>query len=463
MRRASVRRFACEPRNRFSGPSQATGLTETAEVSKRAGFTLIELLIVITIIAMLSTLTLMVVGSAMQTARKASTESTVARIDAAVCEMYETYANRRIDVRISKLPAGLNSPEMIAKIRLHFLHDLMRMEMPTFWEEVVNPPQPFLVTTADNKTIAATYTDGTPIRVEDSPLRLTYLEAFRQGVFAASGGKNSVNIQKDEAGSPFVVIDYAADSPHVTVRKNSQAKLLYQIVMNGIPESREMFGEKGIDVPDGDDLPCFVDAWGKPIYFLRWAPGFTGSNRQPDLWKWTGSVPDHTENPSNEEYWRNNLSPDTLLDKYFEQYADLRAKTYGDSGTDILNKIGWEGLPYPGAPYFFSAHGSIFDTLLKYPDPCDLAKIRRLGEKDTTGSVMAYSRPGFLLVPLVYSAGPDGEYGISIPSDEADKDAGTAIGEKLLILDPFKYGHGAPFGNKGHELDNIHNHRLGGR
>ncbi len=424
-----------------------------------AGFTLVELLIVITIIAMLSSMTLMVVGSAMQAARKASTETTIARIDAAVCEMYETYANRRIDVQIAKLPPELNQPAIIAKIRLHFLHDLMRMEMPTFWEEVVAPPQPFVINDR-----AWNYTDGTPICVEDSPLRMTYLEAFRKGVEAASGGKTKVDIQTNAAGQKFATIDYSGDSPHRTVRKSAQAKLLYQIVMNGIPESREMFGEKGIDVPDGDALPCFVDAWGKPIYFLRWAPGFTGSSRQPDLWKWTGSTPDQAEYPTNAEYWSNKLSPDTLLDKYFEEYDSLRASTYGDSSEGILNKIEWEGLPFQGAPYFFCAHGSIFDTLLKYPDPCDLAKIRsRFGTNVVTNGVIPRSRPGFLLVPLIYSPGPDGEYGIEIPDDVV---AGETDGARMLILDPFQHGYGAPLKEttyQGYELDNIHNHKLGGR
>src|SRR5262249_40391068 len=27
--------------------------------------------------------------------------------------------------------------------------------------------------------------------------------------------------------------------------------------------------------PDNDGLPCFVDGWGNPIGFLRWAPGFS--------------------------------------------------------------------------------------------------------------------------------------------------------------------------------------------
>ena len=393
-----------------------------------SGFTLIELLIVITIIGMLSTMTLLVVGSAMHSARVASTESTIARIDTAVCEMYETYANRQINVKVSG-----SSPIATAKTRLHHLYDTMRMEMPTFWEEVVNPPQLY---------------NGS--RAEDSPLRQVYMEVYRQGVAAAAAADGQtvvVPIQTDlSSGHKYIAIDY--DSPyHKVVRTNSQAKLLYQIVMNGNPEAREMFGDKGISVLDSDGLPCFVDAWGKPIYFLRWAPGFSGSDRQPDLWKWTGSTPNQADN---EAYWRANLSPDILTDEYYTKFYD-DPELANLSKAEKLEKI------------TNIKHRYIFNAILNYPDPLDLVKIRRHGENDAAGNATTKSRPGFMLVPLVYSAGADGEYGIAIPSDEANAEDGTAIGEKLLMLDPFLYGYGAPHGNDGYALDNIHNQSLGGR
>jgi len=342
-------------------------------------FTLVELLIVITIIAMLATMTLLVVGSAQRSARIASTEATIAKIDTAICEMYETYGHRRVEV-----PSGLD-PLPAARFRLLRLYDLMRMEMPQNWEEVVTPPQ---------------------FGGADPPLRQVYLKE----------------------------LEHADQSdPHVF-----NAKLLYQIVMNGNPESREMFGDRGLATDQQDGKPYFVDAWGRPICFLRWAPGFAGSDRQPDLWKWTGSKPDQGADDANEDFWTKNLSPDVLKSEYFEKYYN-DAATRGD-----LNKIDWEGLPFPGAPYFFSRHGSIFDTLLKYPDPLDLAKIRGY---DGTNPYSA--RPGFFLVPLVYSAGPDGEYGVTAPVQG--------------VTDPFQRGWGAPYGSSGSHLDNIHNHRLGGR
>ena len=50
------------------------------------------------------------------------------------------------------------------------------------------------------------------------------------------------------------------------------------------PEAMSQFGENEIADLDGDGWPVFVDGWGNPIMFLRWAPGFSsgvGLNPNP--------------------------------------------------------------------------------------------------------------------------------------------------------------------------------------
>jgi hypothetical protein len=42
----------------------------------------------------------------------------------------------------------------------------------------------------------------------------------------------------------------------------------------GDGEARQHFGENSIGDTDGDGAPEFLDGWGNPINFLRWAPGF---------------------------------------------------------------------------------------------------------------------------------------------------------------------------------------------
>ena len=59
--------------------------------------------------------------------------------------------------------------------------------------------------------------------------------------------------------------------------ENQGAECLYMVIMvaTGEGEARALFGESSIGDTDGDGGACeFVDGWGHPISFLRWAPGF---------------------------------------------------------------------------------------------------------------------------------------------------------------------------------------------
>jgi len=57
---------------------------------------------------------------------------------------------------------------------------------------------------------------------------------------------------------------------------NQSAECLYMVVTMacGDGEARTQFHESDIGDTDGDGAPEFIDAWGHPICFYRWAPGF---------------------------------------------------------------------------------------------------------------------------------------------------------------------------------------------
>lgn len=385
------------------------------------GFTLTELLIVITIISMLASMSMIIVSTVQQSAQVSATEVNITRLDLIVTELYESYLHRRIDVPTNQIPQNFRTPQLIARIRLHFIHDTMRMEMPSNWHEALNVPQAF---------------PGTGMKVQDSPLRESYEDAFIKAVCRVKGDNSFVFPRKADGSIDLTAL---LDDDDVTiVRTHAPAKLLYLIVMNAVPEAREVIHERDIATSEEDGLSYFIDAWGQPIYFLRWAPGFSGGDRQPDLWKWTGTKADQSDNAT---YWKSNLSPDALTDKHFEDYyttfADILDKN------ERLDRV----FPTPGDKGRY-----IFQTAIEKPDPLDVMKVRA-----SAVSGANRSRPGWLLVPLVYSAGPDGEYGITILDDKETD-------EKLqIMIDPFADGYGAPFGTKGEHLDNIHNHVVGGR
>ena len=57
--------------------------------------------------------------------------------------------------------------------------------------------------------------------------------------------------------------------------QNGPAELLYMIVSMGSPEAMEQFNSSEIGDTDNNGYPEFLDGWGRPIFFLRWAPGFS--------------------------------------------------------------------------------------------------------------------------------------------------------------------------------------------
>ena len=67
--------------------------------------------------------------------------------------------------------------------------------------------------------------------------------------------------------------------------ENGAAELLYMIVSMGSPEAMEQFSQSEIGDTNHNGYPEFLDGWGRPIFFLRWAPGFSALTpifRRPD-------------------------------------------------------------------------------------------------------------------------------------------------------------------------------------
>jgi hypothetical protein len=62
------------------------------------------------------------------------------------------------------------------------------------------------------------------------------------------------------------------------------AECLYMIIAYGLQdqEALERFSESEIADSDGDGLPEFIDAWGRPIAFMRWAPLFDSTAQTTD-------------------------------------------------------------------------------------------------------------------------------------------------------------------------------------
>ncbi|MGI6401036.1 MAG: type II secretion system protein [Thermoguttaceae bacterium] len=331
---------------------------------RRAGFTLVELLTVIAIIGMLGAISITTARAAIESAKDSQTRMTIAKIDNVLTACYEKYQYRRVDLT-AVLPTNMqdnwreNNPTVRARYRLGIMRDLLRRDFPCTPAELsVDSAYGYDPTPVQN-AIQRT-TENIPLSSYDFP------EEGYPDTFAGTDG---------------------GGYPHV-----ANAELLYLVVMNADPEARTLFTEREIGDVDGNGLNEFIDGWGRPICWMRWAPGLVSSDRQP-------------------------LESDML---------------------DMLDSASPDDLDAPP---------NQIDKIDRDPfDPLNVGFIH-----GDSGQI----ERGWFLVPYVYSAGPDGKYGLLMPNPD-----GTTRAE---MNDPFKRNGstldvGTPYG-KSHQ-DNIDNHTL---
>jgi prepilin-type N-terminal cleavage/methylation domain-containing protein len=235
----------------------------------RPGVTLIELLVTIMIISILAAAILGVAAVAGETAREAKTKTVIARIHTLLMQQYDTYVNRRVKLQSGVLDAinNLNANaatkgRLKAEARLYALREMMLMEIPDRWSDVLLTTVPG----SDTAIVNSGYPVLPPVYLEvpnpvgtvgRTELANVYLRQFDR----LTKNNNKITGSQNTAGQ---------------IRANQSAECLYMVVMNacGDGEARTLFPESNIGDTDGDGAPEFIDGWGHPIEFLRWAPGF---------------------------------------------------------------------------------------------------------------------------------------------------------------------------------------------
>lgn len=313
----------------------------SGRINNQRAMTLVELLIAMVIISFLASILLGAAAVAGETAREARTKQLVTRLHALLLERYDSYRSRRIDANFD------GTGQVLAAQRLHVLRTTMQMEMPDRWSDILNA-QP---------------------NVYD-PNNLVSFVLYNAN---ASGSSDNVEIPRTSLNQLYLR-QYAQLTPPdpEALLLNQSAECLYLTIMYGTAEgeARGLFKENVIGDTDGDGALEFLDGWGNPIRFLRWAKGY-------------------------------------------DNYSDLQSE----------------------------------DGALSH-DPFDIYRVDSNLHRESTDTVEIATK----LVPLIYSAGPDEEYGMattiagSIPAmfgysnvqlNGINRGINSASGETQLILDPY--------------------------
>jgi prepilin-type N-terminal cleavage/methylation domain-containing protein len=228
---------------------------KSRKAGRRPAFTLVELLVAISIIVILASLTMVALRGAQQDVLESKTRSTIAKIHEVLASKWEGYLSRPLPLKLPTVAfqadptsgqRALSGREM-ARLRLSAIRDLMRMEMPDRLTDLRGPT-----------LLHARIFEGTT--------NLTNFPIF----VPAPATLRRLNEIVTTATADF----------------NFNAELLYYLVANTSYQNSsalELFRPSEIGDTDNDNMLEFIDAWGKPIQWIRWPAGLEGASSPFDL------------------------------------------------------------------------------------------------------------------------------------------------------------------------------------
>jgi hypothetical protein len=333
----------------------------------------------------------------------------------------------------------------VARRRMFALREMVRLEMPDRYDDL-NPAffRQVILVRPDN---------GNP------PVRTAIWYAYQRRIRSAKNARASTRNMSD---SQFL---------NVISEKWESAECLYLIVTTNSDTaevSTDHISKSDWGDADQDGMPEFRDAWGRPIEFLRWAPGYVSAlqplyeyptNDESDKrWKaFSQSHPRHPDDPSKLiSHW--NITIDKVIDN--------TAANVTKSG----------------------ATRALVERMVIVPqeDPFNPLRVGSTPDVATAGSDWKRStrwKPGddppengYTLFPLIYSAGPNQRPGLiqGLRSEGYQYDTSPSDGfpdetSDIKFSDPYAYYKDAE-GRKvmrgdldrdASSFDNIHNHRFG--
>jgi prepilin-type N-terminal cleavage/methylation domain-containing protein len=215
----------------------------------RHAFTLVEMLVTVTILGILVSFVYGAMSAAETTAKIAKTRATIAKLHRLIMARYESFKTRRIPIDMSfnaDTGAALSlTPAQMADIRLDAIREIMRQELPDCVADILQRPE-----TLPMNSFQPISSDPRKQIVPPTSICQAYYDYM-------------LDMQRNL--HPW---------PDRATNLNTSAECLYLIITMSCPGGREQFSENEIGDTDNDGWPEFIDGWGRPIYFLRWAPRF---------------------------------------------------------------------------------------------------------------------------------------------------------------------------------------------
>jgi prepilin-type N-terminal cleavage/methylation domain-containing protein len=426
---------------------------------RRAGFTLTELLITVAIIGIMATMVLFAMFNAQEAAKVHKTRALIAKLNDIVMRRYDEFRTRRapIDtthpfvVSDSTASAVLANPVLLARARVDVMRDLMRLELPDRWSDIEDDPV-------------------TPFEWPSTPVdtrikRPAISEAYLARVQAAR-----------------------AANQDLPTTENQGAECLYLIVMATLAEegSTETFKPDDIADTDGDGFPEFVDAWKRPIEFIRWAPAYLSDLQTPFRLEGTSTQVDANtvtvRVTASHVQRRLSQTPGSYIGGAIaflhneskaidpEKMGRIAGYRYDLSTSPPI--VEFTCTTPPGAPSPFGGTAPNGEFVLMMPDPFDS---RGVYPRYDLSSPPHIANPTYAIYPLIISRGPDGAMGVK------DGAGGSTIlryaSERLnpfyvapavnhhpmMLGSVFVQDDGEPNWKRGCDKDNITNHDLTSR
>lgn len=214
---------------------------------QKRGFTLIEVLLVIAIIGVLAGMSLVVLADAANSAKISRAKVQIKKINDLLMDRWESFETRAIPFKLDPaVNPAIRQPRNAARVRLYALRELMRLELPDRYTDLLAPNNP----TAG----AASSTIDVEVPMEDGSTVTFNLGGNSLNQFYRSRLSGTQTAQFQGAECLYLILQAIQDEHG-----------------NGL----DVFNSGEIGDVDNDGMNEILDPWGSPIEFLRWAPGYS--------------------------------------------------------------------------------------------------------------------------------------------------------------------------------------------